>query len=68
MTAMEKMVANMLGFTPEQMHATLQGFSEMVSSTKDTLERIERKLDAITASQLEVNEHGNGNNRDDNSR
>lgn len=61
-TAMEKMVANMLGFTPAEMHQTLQGFQDMILTTKATLERIEGKVDEI-ATQMEgqLNDTRDGN-------
>lgn len=67
MKGMEAMIANMLGFTPQEMHETLQGFQVMISSTKETLERIEGKQDEILA-QLEglkndIAERSNGSKR-----
>lgn len=61
-TAMEKMVANMLGFSPEMMHETLSGFSTMITDTKATLERIEAKLDYLY-SKLERTDNDNGSER-----
>lgn len=53
MKGMEAMIANMLGFTPQEMHETLQGFQSMIVDTKATLIRIEEKLDAVIASKTE---------------
>lgn len=44
MNAMEKMVANMLGMTPEQMHETLNGF-------RATIETLKKDLDTIKSNQ-----------------
>jgi hypothetical protein len=58
-SAMETMVAKMLGFTPEQMHETLNGFRDMILTLKGTLERIEQNQ-AIILAALERNDDGNG--------
>lgn len=53
-SAMEKMIANMLGFTPEQMHETLSGLQGLASGLGDTLKRIEEKQDAIAAQNVAI--------------
>jgi len=57
MNAMEKMVAQMLGFTPEQMHETLNGI-------RGKIEAAEQKFDQILANQAAILSHlernGNG--------
>lgn len=47
MGAMEKMVANMLGITPESMHKTLSDFSTLATDLKAQLDRIESALEII---------------------
>lgn len=58
MMGMEKMIAGMIGLTPEQMQQIANGLFQSATDGAESLKRIEIKLDAI----LERLEHGDGNN------
>lgn len=49
--AMEKMVAGMLGFTPEQMAETLTGFRKMIVDTHNDMQEIRDNLKRLMEAQ-----------------
>jgi len=63
MNAMEKMVASMLGLTPEKMSEMVTGFQELLSTLKTRLETIERNQRLI-ADHLGVSINDGSNDSD----
>jgi hypothetical protein len=60
-SAMEAMVAKMIGFTPEQMQQTITEFRDTIVNVRDLLTRVEQKQDAIlTRIEGLENERNNG--------
>lgn len=53
-SAMEKMVASMLGFTPEQMHETLDGFRQTITTLADDLAVIKTNGEKALANQAVI--------------
>ena len=58
-SAAEQMVAKMLGFTPDEMQATITGFRDTIVAVGDQLKRVEDTQAAILA-KLEAMGDGNG--------
>lgn len=47
MTAMEKMLASMLGITPEQMQATIKSAVELLANIDGNLKQMANQIDEI---------------------
>lgn len=60
MMGMEKMIAQMLGITPEQMGEMITGFQSLLTGLQTRLAEIERKQDLILAA-MGVQEDGGRN-------
>lgn len=59
MKGLEMMLSNMLGITPEQMRATMEGLMTAATTGVETMQRIEANQAEILA-KLEGLENGNG--------
>lgn len=59
MMGLEKMVASMLGVTPEQMQQYIAEFQELLTTLRDRLATIEQKQDEIL---VRINRDSNDDN------
>lgn len=65
MMGMEKMIAQMLGITPDDMGKMITGFQELLTGLQTRLSEIERKQDAILAHMgATPNEYGTDDGND----